>query len=48
MKQQRPSPHVVKVEGKSVETSFSNFIQINRSEEMKTERKPWIGSINFT
>ena len=46
--QQGPSPHVAEVKIKSVETYFCNFIQLNRFEKLKTEMKPWIGSIDLT
>ena len=34
-------------QGKAVKTSLLNFIQINRSEELKRKMKHWIGRIIF-
>ena len=39
---QGPNQHVAEVECRGVETSFCNFIGINRSEKLNSERKLWV------
>ena len=46
--QQWPGPYVVEVEGRGIDTTFGNFVQINRCEKLKTEVKPQFDWNNFT